>query len=110
LEIRHHQETLKELRKNDRALKDLSFQAEEDRKSHVRLEDTIDKLQNKLKAYKRQIEEAEEIAAINLAKFRKAADELNYLLIIVEIIFFFLMKILESCTCCKCLTSKSWLS
>jgi hypothetical protein len=28
-----------------------------------------------LKAYKRQIEEAEEIAAINLAKFRKAADD-----------------------------------
>ena len=28
-----------------------------------------------MKAYKRQIEEAEEIAAINLAKFRKAADD-----------------------------------
>jgi myosin heavy chain 6/7 len=66
---------MKELRKADRALKDYSFQAEEDRKSHVRLEDTIDKLQNKLKAYKRQIEEAEEIAAINLAKFRKAQDD-----------------------------------
>jgi myosin heavy chain 6/7 len=77
LEVRHHQETLKELRKADRSLKDLSFQAEEDRKSHVRLEDTIDKLNNKLKAYKRQIEEAEEIAAINLAKFRKAQDEIG---------------------------------
>ena len=63
------------MRKSDRSLKDLSFQAEEDRKSHVRLEDTIDKLQNKLKVYKRQIEEAEEIAAINLAKFRKAQDD-----------------------------------
>ena len=39
------------------------------------MEDTIDKLQNKLKAYKRQIEEAEEIAAINLAKFRNAQDK-----------------------------------
>jgi hypothetical protein len=28
-----------------------------------------------LKAYKRQIEEAEEIAALNLAKFRKAQDD-----------------------------------
>ena len=56
-------------------MKELSFQSEEDRKSHVRLEDTIDKLQNKLKAYKRQIEEAEEIAAINLAKFRNAQDK-----------------------------------
>jgi len=77
LEIRHHQETLKELRKADRALKDLSFQTEEDRKSQLRLQDTVDKLQNKLKAYKRQVEEAEEIAAINLAKFRKAQDEIG---------------------------------
>ena len=30
-----------------------------------------------MKAYKRQIEEAEEIAAINLAKFRKAADDVG---------------------------------
>ncbi len=29
-----------------------------------------------MKAYKRQIEEAEEIAAINLAKFRKAQDDI----------------------------------
>ena len=28
-----------------------------------------------MKAYKRQIEEAGEIAAVNLAKFRKASDE-----------------------------------
>ena len=58
-------------------MKELSFQSEEDRKSHVRLEDTIDKLQNKLKAYKRQIEEAEEIAAINLTKFRRAQEEIG---------------------------------
>lgn len=75
MEIRHHQETLKELRKTDRSLKDLSFQVEEDRKSQLRLQDTIDKLNNKLKAYKRQLEEAEELAAINLSKFRKAQDE-----------------------------------
>ena len=67
---------MKELRKNDRALKELSFQSEEERKSNVRLEDTIDKLQNKLKIYKRQIEEAEEIAALNLSKFRKAQEEI----------------------------------
>jgi hypothetical protein len=30
-----------------------------------------------LKVYKRQIEEAEEIAALNLAKFRKAQHELD---------------------------------
>lgn len=37
----------------------------------------VDKLQQKIKTYKRQIEEAEEIAALNLAKFRKAQQELE---------------------------------
>jgi len=34
-------------------------------------------LQSKIKTYKQQIEEAEEIAALNLAKFRKAQQELE---------------------------------
>ena len=33
--------------------------------------DLVDKLQNKLRNLKRQIEEAEEIASLNLAKFKK---------------------------------------
>ena len=33
------------------------------------------KLQQKIKTYKKQIEEAEEIAAINLAKYRKAQQD-----------------------------------
>ena len=35
------------------------------------------KLQDKIKTLKKQIEEAEEIAALNLAKFRKAHQELE---------------------------------
>jgi len=35
------------------------------------------KLQEKIRTYKKQIEEAEEIAALNLAKFRKAQQELE---------------------------------
>ncbi len=77
LEQRHHQDTLKEVRKNDRRLKELAFQAEEDRKNQARLQDLVEKLQNKLKVYKRQIEEAEEIAAVNLGKFRKAQHDLE---------------------------------
>ncbi|RMZ94150.1 myosin heavy chain isoform, partial [Brachionus plicatilis] len=42
-----------------------------------RLQDLVEKLQNKLKVYKRQVEEAEEIAAVNLAKFRKTQHELE---------------------------------
>jgi len=77
LEQRHHQETIKEVRKNDRRLKELAFQTEEDRKNQARLQDLIDKLQNKMKVYKRQVEEAEEIAALNLGKFRKVQHELE---------------------------------
>ena len=58
LEQHRHQETLKELRKNDRRLKELAFQAEEDRKNHLRLQDLTEKLQSKIKVYKRQVEEA----------------------------------------------------
>ena len=35
------------------------------------MQEVVDKLQNKVKSYKKQIEEAEEIAALNLAKFRQ---------------------------------------
>jgi hypothetical protein len=35
------------------------------------------KLQLKIKTFKKQIEEAEEIAALNLAKFRKAQQDLE---------------------------------
>ena len=37
----------------------------------------IDQLQAKIKSYKKQIEEAEEIAALNLAKFRKVQGNLG---------------------------------
>jgi len=77
LEQHRHQETLKELRKNDRRLKELAFQTEEDRKNQLRLQDLSEKLQTKIKVYKRQVEEAEEIAALNLAKFRKVQTELE---------------------------------
>ena len=37
----------------------------------------IDQLQGKIKSYKKQIEEAEEIAALNLAKFRQVQGTLS---------------------------------
>ena len=55
----------------------MAFQTEEDRKNQARLQDLVEKLQNKLKVYKRQVEEAEEIAALNLGKFRKVQHELE---------------------------------
>merc|ERR1719411_2186373 len=66
----------KNLRKSERSIKELTFAADEDRKNHERMQAPIDQLQGKIKSYKKQIEEAEEIAALNLAKFRTAQNSL----------------------------------
>ena len=57
-EQRRHSEAQKNLRRSDRRCKELAFQAEEDRKNHERMQDLTDKLQQKIKTYKRQIKEA----------------------------------------------------
>jgi hypothetical protein len=46
------------------------YRSEEDRKNAERMRDLVDKMQAQIRTYKKQIEEAEEIAAINLSKFR----------------------------------------
>merc|ERR1719290_286884 len=70
-ENRRMAEGMKNLRKSERHIKELTFAQDEDRKNHERMQTLIDQLQSKIKSYKKQIEEAEEIAALNLAKFRK---------------------------------------
>merc|ERR1719411_271505 len=50
----------------------MNYQREEDKKNSDRITELAQKLQQKIKTYKKQIEEAEEIAALNLAKYRKA--------------------------------------
>jgi len=70
-EQRRHAETSKGLSKYDRRIKELAFTVDEDRKTKDRLKALIDGQNTKLKTYKRQVEEAEEIAATNLAKYRK---------------------------------------
>merc|ERR1712235_47661 len=66
----------KNLRKSERRIKELAYSSDEDRKNHERMQGLIDQLQAKIKSYKKQIEEAEEIAAMNLAKFRQAQANL----------------------------------
>merc|ERR1712173_545253 len=75
-ESRRFADAQKNLRKSERRIKELTFAADEDRKNHERMQGLIDQLQGKIKSYKKQIEEAEEIAALNLAKFRKAHSNL----------------------------------
>ncbi|KAM7372302.1 hypothetical protein PAMP_009481 [Pampus punctatissimus] len=76
-EQKRHVETVKSLRKGERRLKELIFQTEEDHKTNQRMQELVEKLQNKLKCYKRQIEEAEEQANSSLSKYRKTVHELD---------------------------------
>merc|ERR1712012_998419 len=64
-ENRRNADSLKNLRKSERKIKELTYSQEEDRKNQERMQGLIDQLQGKIKSYKKQIEEAEEIAALN---------------------------------------------
>merc|ERR1719229_470210 len=68
-EQRRSAEGIKNTRKIERRLKEVTYQAEEDKKN------LVDKLQVKVKTYKRQAEEAEETANTNLSKLRKIQHE-----------------------------------
>ena len=57
-EQRRHADSAKGLRKQDRRLKELAFQSDEDRKNQDRLQALIDGLQGKIKSFKHQAEEA----------------------------------------------------
>ena len=70
-------ETTKAYQRAERSIKELEFQKDEDRKNHDHMIELVTKLQRKIKTYKEQIEEAEEIAALNLSKYRKAQQELE---------------------------------
>merc|ERR1712227_428555 len=70
-------ETMKAFHRAERHVKELSFQGEQDKKNQDSMSDLAGKLQAKIKTYKNQIAEAEEIAALNLAKFRKAQADLE---------------------------------
>merc|ERR1719431_780727 len=62
-------EAAKAFQRAERKAKELAFAQGEDRKNQDRMSELAAKLQGKIKTYKQQIEEAEEIAALNLAKF-----------------------------------------
>jgi len=75
-ESRRMNDAQKNLRKSERRVNELTYQQDEDRKNHERMQALIDQLQGKVRTYKKQIEEAEEIAALNLAKFRQTQANL----------------------------------
>ena len=73
--IQQTDEVHKTITKGERGVKELLFQHDENKKNQDRITDLVEKLQQKIKSYKKQIEEAEEIAALNLAKYRKAQQD-----------------------------------
>ncbi|NXJ09251.1 MYH4 protein, partial [Odontophorus gujanensis] len=77
MEQKRGTETLKGARRYERKLKELTYQSEEDKKNILRLQNLVDKLQLKVKAYKKQAEEAEEQASTNLLRCRKTQHELE---------------------------------
>merc|ERR1711976_1004653 len=76
-EGRRFAEGQRNLKKSESHIAELTFAKDEDRKNHERMQALIDGLQGKIKSYKTQIEEAEEAAALNLAKFRKVMVSLG---------------------------------
>ncbi|XP_022644833.1 myosin heavy chain, muscle-like isoform X2 [Varroa destructor] len=76
-EIRKGAEHARSSKKAERRIKELQFQAEEEKKNFDRMHELVDQLQNKVSTYRKQLEDSEEIASMNLAKFKKAQQELE---------------------------------
>ena len=77
-ENRRMSEAQKNVRRSERKIKELTYSQEEDKKNHERMQALVDQLQAKVKGYKKQLEEAEEIAALNLAKYRQVRKCFKY--------------------------------
>jgi chromosome segregation ATPase len=76
-DLRRYEEAQKTIKKLDRRVKEVLSQIDEEQKTKVGLVENVDALQQKVKTLKRQVEEAEEVATINLAKYRKAQQDLQ---------------------------------
>lgn len=76
-ERRRHAETQKTLRKKDARCKELCVQCEEEHKAYQLAQESCDKLQEKVKVYKRQIAEQEGLTQQNLTRVRRFQRELE---------------------------------
>ncbi|XP_027131453.1 myosin-7B-like isoform X1 [Larimichthys crocea] len=77
VEQKKSEEYQKGVRRYERKCKELSYQSEEDRKTLLRMQELIDKLQTKVKSYKRVAENAEEQVSCTTVRFRKVQHELD---------------------------------
>merc|ERR1711902_440041 len=69
--------TMTELQTKTRQIKELVLQSEEDRKNIIILQESLDKLNEKIKMYKRQLEEQESISNANIMRVKKFQRELG---------------------------------
>merc|ERR1712168_759665 len=76
-EKKSHSVTMTELHKRDRSIKELILQSEEDRKNIIILQESLDELNEKIKMYKRQLEEHESISNANIMRVKKFQRELE---------------------------------
>merc|ERR1712203_1028605 len=72
-----HVETTTILHKKESSVKALLLQSEEDRKNIIILQESLDKLNEKIKMYKRQLEEQEQISNSNIMRVKKFQRELE---------------------------------
>merc|ERR1719430_2905938 len=76
-EKKSHASTMSELHMKTRSIKELVLQSEEDRKNIIILQESLDKLNEKIKMYKRQLEEQESISNSNIMRVKKFQRELE---------------------------------
>merc|ERR1712045_478924 len=72
-----HVETTTALHKKETSVKALLLQSEEDRKNILILQESLEKLNEKIKMYKKQLEEQEQISNSNIMRVKKFQRELE---------------------------------
>jgi len=77
VEKKSHAVTMTDLQTKTRQIKELVMQSEEDRKNIIILQESLDKLNEKIKMYKRQLEEQESISNANIMRVKKFQRELE---------------------------------
>merc|ERR1719493_561397 len=77
VEKKSHAATMTEMQVKTRQIKELVLQSEEDRKNIIILQESLDKLNEKIKMYKRQLEEQEAISNSNIMRVKKFQRELE---------------------------------
>merc|ERR1712217_849260 len=77
VEKKSHAATMTEMQVKTRQIKELVLQSEEDRKNILILQESLDKLNEKIKMYKRQLEEQEQISNSNIMRVKKFQRELE---------------------------------